>query len=63
MNYYKQLNNDGSYTYLLFSFEPIVNDKMEQITAEEYYNAIAPKSEVEETTNEEIEGQTEICFN
>lgn len=64
MIYYKQLEDDGSYIYFAFSFNPIVSDKMTAITQEEYENAIAPQLEVVEITNEEeIQGQTEICFN
>lgn len=63
MYYFKQINEDNSVFYLVFSFSPIVSENMTAITQEEYENAIAPKSEVEITPNEEIEGQTEICFN
>lgn len=52
------------FIFFAFSFNPIVNNKMTAITQEEYENAIAPQLEVVElTSNEEIEGQIEICFN
>ncbi len=64
MYYFKQINEDDSVFYLVFSFSPIVSENMTAITQEEYENAIAPQLEVVELTpNEEIEGQTEICFN
>lgn len=59
--YIKQLEDDGNYTYMSFSFQPILNERMTPMTEEEYIEAIS--AEVEETPNEEIEGQTEICFN
>lgn len=49
MYYFKQINEDNTIAYFVFSFEPKVSNNMYPITVEEYIKATTPKEEEEDS--------------